>query len=179
MSSLLRLAALVRGEGGMLAALVRDEAVVRTEGSDADGPAQVAAAGPRAAGRREQYELLLEAIYEGYLLHYSEPRVIDGSKADLRLLAGDRLYALGLSRLVGLGDVAAVAELSDLITISARAQEVNDPELAIAAWMAGARAIGWGPSAEHGRAKELAFAGAPEALEALRTSAERSLATRP
>jgi hypothetical protein len=179
MSSLVRLAALVRGEGGMLAALVRDDAAVSTGRHEADGPAQVAAAGPRAAGRREQSELLMEAIYEGYLLHYAEPRVIDGTQADLRLLAGDRLYALGLSRLVELGDVTAVAELSDLITISARAQEVNEPALAIAAWMAGARAIGWGPSEEHGRAKQLAFAGAPEALAALRTSAERSLATRP
>ena len=35
----------------------------------------------------------------------------------------------------------------------------------------GARAVGWGSSEAHRRAKELAFAGAPEAIEAMRTSA--------
>jgi hypothetical protein len=178
MSSLLRLTALVRGEGGMLASLVRDDAEVAAVQIERHGPAQVAAAGPRAAGRRDRYELLMEAIYEGYLLHYEEPRVMDGTKADLRLLAGDRLYALGLSRLVALGDVPAVSELGDLITISSRAQEADDRELADAAWMAGARAIGWGESAAHNRAKELAFAGAPDALEALRTSAQPAAGAR-
>ena len=38
-------------------------------------PAQLAASGPRAEGSREDYELLIEAIYEGYLLHYGTPRV--------------------------------------------------------------------------------------------------------
>lgn len=179
MSSLLRLAALVRGEGGMLGSLVRDDVAVNGAHALPEGPAQVAAAGPRAAGRREEYELLMEAIYEGYLLHYDEPRVIDGGKADLRLLAGDRLYALGVSRLVALGDVPAVSELGDLITISARAQEADEDELASAAWMAGARAIGWGASPEHERAKELAFAGSPDALVALRASARSPAGTRP
>ena len=167
MSSLLRLAALVRGEGGMLAALVREDVALGADPPQARGPAQLAASGPRAAGSREEYELLLEAIYEGYLLHYEQPRVMDGGKADLRLLAGDRLYALGLSRLVALGDVPAVSELADLITISARAQEADEQELAEAAWMAGARAIGWGGSAEHERAKELAFTGSSEALSCI------------
>ena len=44
---------------------------------------------------------VLEAVYEGYLLHYGEPRAFRGMDADLRLLAGDALYALGLSRLAG------------------------------------------------------------------------------
>jgi hypothetical protein len=171
MSSLLRLAALVRAEGGMLAAMVRDDAVASVGPQEPYGPAQLVAEGPRARGRRKEYELLMEAIYEGYLLHYEEPRVMAGAQPNLRLLAGDRLYALGLARLVALGDVPAVGELGDLITISARAQEVGDGELASAAWMAGARAIGWGESPQHCRAKALAFAGASEALEALRTSA--------
>ena len=105
--------------------------------------------------------------------------MMDGGKDDLRLLAGDRLYALGLSRLVALGDVPAVSELADLITISARAQESGERELAEAAWMAGARAIGWGASEEHQRAKELAFAGSPETLVALRSSAGAAANTRP
>ena len=37
------------------------------------GPAQLAAAGPRVEGAAE-YELLVETIYEGYLLHYGAPR---------------------------------------------------------------------------------------------------------
>ena len=41
----------------------------------------------------------LEAVYEGFLLHYGESRAFQGMDADLRLLAGDTLYALGLDRL--------------------------------------------------------------------------------
>ena len=63
---------------------------------------------------------VLEAVYEGYLLHYGEPRAFRGMDADLRLLAGDALYALGLSRLADNGDLAAVAELSDLISLTAQ-----------------------------------------------------------
>ena len=46
---------------------------------------------------------VLEAVYEGYLMHYGEPRAFAGMDADLRLLAGDALYALGLSRLAATG----------------------------------------------------------------------------
>ena len=42
---------------------------------------------------------MLEAVYEAYLLHYGEPRAFVGMDADLRLLAGDALYAQGLERL--------------------------------------------------------------------------------
>ena len=95
--------------------------------------------------------------------------------ADLGLLAGDRLYALGLARLVALGDIAAVAELADTITLSALAQGAGEPELAEAVWEAGARAVGWGSSEAHRRAKELVLAGSPEAIEAMRTSARGRL----
>jgi hypothetical protein len=92
-------------------------------------------------------------------------------EADLRLLAGDQLYAIGLARLVDLGDTLAVAELADTITLSALAQGAGRRKLADAVWEAGARAVGWGPSEPHGRAKELVLAGAPDAIEAMRTSA--------
>ena len=59
---------------------------------------------------------MLEAVYEGYLMHYGEPRAFTGMDDDLRLLAGDALYALGLARLAESGDLEAVAELSDLIS---------------------------------------------------------------
>jgi hypothetical protein len=76
----------------------------------------------------------LEAVYEGYLLHYGAPRVFAGMDADLRLLAGDALFALGLSRVAERGDLEAVAELSDLISAAARAHAEDDPERARALW---------------------------------------------
>jgi hypothetical protein len=169
-----RLRELLRDGGGLMSELLaredgnpaRPDAHPQANGAS---PAALAAAGPRAAGRREEYELLVEAIYEGYLLHYGRPRLIDAPEADLGLLAGDRLYAIGLARLVEMGDTAAVAELADTITLSALAHGAGERELAEAAWEAGAVAVGWGASNEHRRAKEMALAGHPEALEAMRT----------
>jgi hypothetical protein len=168
-----RLRALLLEGGGLMARLVESSSAADPDldPSQAPSPAAIAAEGPRAAGRREDYELLVEAIYEGYLLHYGEPRVVRVPDADLRLLAGDRLYAVGLARLVELGDTCAVAELADTITLSALAQGAGSVKLADAVWQAGARAVGWGASELHSRAKELVLAGAPEALEAMRTSA--------
>jgi hypothetical protein len=171
-AGLARLRRLLSREGGLMATLVEPPATA--DGpllATAASPALVAAEGPRAEGRREDYELLVEAIYEGYLLHYGCPRVVRTPEADLGLLAGDQLYAIGLARLVGLGDTVAVAELADTITLSALAQGAGEPALAAAVWAAGARAVGWGSSDAHGAAKDLAFAGAPEAIEAMRTSA--------
>ncbi len=79
---------------------------------------------------------VLEAVYEGYLMHYGEPRAFRGMDPDLRLLAGDALYALGLSRLADAGDLEAVAELSDLISGSAQAHAEGRPEDAEALWRA-------------------------------------------
>jgi hypothetical protein len=187
-----RLRSLLRGEGGLIASLVDDgDGNGDGKGSDGDGsggriddsrsggsasgesvgsPARAAADGPRAEGRREEYELLVEAVYEGYLLHYGAPRVVRTPEADLRVLAGDRLYAIGLARLVALGDTLAVAELADTITLSALAQGAGDEALAEAVWAAGARAVGWGRSEQHTIAKELVTAGSAEAIEAMRTS---------
>ena len=77
---------------------------------------------------------VLEAVYEGYLMHYGEPRAFSGMDPDLRLLAGDALYALGLSRLADAGDLEAVAVLSDLISGSAHAHAEGRPEEAEALW---------------------------------------------
>ena len=84
---------------------------------------------------------VLEAVYEGYLMHYGTPRAFAGMDDDLRLLAGDALYALGLSRLAERGDVPAVAELSDLISLAAQAQAEGRPELAEELWEASATAL--------------------------------------
>ena len=80
----------------------------------------LAAAGPRASEARGEYALVIESVREGYLLHYGEPRVVVGADPDLALLAGDYLYALGLERLAALGDLEAIRELSDLISLSAQ-----------------------------------------------------------
>jgi hypothetical protein len=84
---------------------------------------------------------VLETVYEGYLLHYGRPRLFDGMDPDLRLLAGDALYALGLARLAQSGDLPAVAELSDLISRSAQAHAEGRGEAAEALWDASARAL--------------------------------------
>jgi hypothetical protein len=181
-----RLRALLRREGGLMATLVAPEpdplaaaklAEAEQHAPPSESPASIAASGPRTLARREEYELLVEAIYEGYLLHYGAPRIVHVPEDDLKLLAGDRLYAIGLARLVALGDTPAVAELADTITLSALAQGAGSAELAQAVWTAGARAVGWGPSPDHIRAKELVLAGAPEAIEAMRTSAMGLLAS--
>jgi hypothetical protein len=168
-----RLRAMLREEGGLIASLLDDAAPAAgaSVAAASDGPAQLAASGPRTQSRRDEYELLVEAIYEGYLLHYGPPRVVRAPDADLRVLAGDRLYAIGLARLVELGDTTAVAELADTITLSALAQGSGNEPLAEAVWAAGARAVGWGSSEQHRRAKRLVASGAHEAFEAMRTSA--------
>jgi len=84
---------------------------------------------------------VMEAVYEGYLMHYGDPRAFAGMDDDLKLLAGDSLYALGLERLAVAGDLEAVAELSDLISACARAQAEGRPELAEARWDESARLL--------------------------------------
>jgi hypothetical protein len=91
------------------------------------GAPQLAAGGPRAHGRERDYELLLEMILEGSLLHYGAPRLVRSTDPDLALLLGDQLYALGLARLAELGDLDAVAELADLISLLAQARAASRP----------------------------------------------------
>ncbi|HEY1690294.1 MAG TPA: hypothetical protein VGF95_15670 [Solirubrobacteraceae bacterium] len=163
-----RLREVLREQGGMVAELLSEDDAAQAR-SD---PARLVAGGPRAAADPIEYELLVEAIYEGYLLHYGAPRLLSAAlDEDLALLVGDQLYALGLARLVKLGDIAAVAELADVITLSALAHGDEAPELAQAVWLAGARAIGWGGDRAHSDAKALARAGSPDALAAMRAAA--------
>jgi hypothetical protein len=63
----------------------------------------------------DERALVMEAVREGYLLHYGESRLLSGHDSDLALLAGDYLYALGLDRLAALGDIEAVSVLAELI----------------------------------------------------------------
>lgn len=89
---------------------------------------ELAASGPGTAAAPAEYALVVEAVREGYLLHYEQPRLLAGHDSDLALLAGDYLYALGLDRLAALGDTTAVAILSDLITQCARLQAEGNAE---------------------------------------------------
>ena len=51
--------------------------------------------------------------------------MVVGADPDLALLAGDYLYALGLERLAALGDLEAIRELSDLISLSAQLHDAE------------------------------------------------------
>ncbi len=140
---------------------------------DGAGPAQLAASGPRTADHAGDYELLVEMIDEGARLHYGTPRVVALADPDLALLLGDQLYALGLRRLADLGDVAATAELADVISLVAEAGSRGDSALIEAVWEAGAVAIGWGTNDELQAAKALARIADPGAADALRSAARR------
>ena len=86
-------------------------------------------------------------------------RVVRPEDPDLSLLAGDRLYALGLARLAELGDLEAVAELADVISLAAQAHAEGDADRAAAIWEAGVRAVGDGPRPDH-EATKAAWRGA-------------------
>ena len=157
-----RLAERLRRDGGLIAgALVGSFPADGTLGA-------AAAAGPRAAGHEHAYALLVEAIFEGYLQHYGAGRVVRPEDPDLALLAGDRLFALGLARLAELGDVAAIGELADVISLSAQAHAEGDAERAEAVWAAGVAAVAHGGGPQLEAAKAAARAREPGAAGALR-----------
>jgi hypothetical protein len=110
----------LRAEGGLIADAV-----------DGDG-----------AVPRDVRGFVIEAIREGYRLHYSDGGVVRTEDRDLALLAGDRLYALGLARLADAGDLEAVRILADLISQCAKAHAEGKPEHADEAWRAAQPALG-------------------------------------
>jgi hypothetical protein len=107
------LAETLRGEGGLLAAAIAPDAP-----GDGEGP----------------YASVLAAIREGYEQHYGQGSVLRTDDRDLALLAGDRLYALGLALLAQRGDLRAVTVLADLISQCASAHAEREPARADAAW---------------------------------------------
>jgi hypothetical protein len=124
--ALAALAAAVRAEGGLLADVVVDP------GPDADRTVQDAiAASPRAGVVGPDLALAAEATREAELLHHApeRARVLRTDDRDLALLAGDRLYALGLERLAGGGWTDEVAILADIVALVARLHA--DPAWAI------------------------------------------------
>jgi hypothetical protein len=131
------LAAQLREEETPISAHVVEPAAAPTLG-------ERAAAGPRAAAAPGEYALVIEAVREGYLLHYGEPRLLAGHDPDLALLAGDYLYALGLDRLASLGDTAAVGVLSELIGRCAQLHAEGRAQAVPQLWQDAAREIGGG-----------------------------------
>jgi hypothetical protein len=91
----------------------------------------------------DRHALGLETIYEGYLVHYGSPRLFATDDLDTTLLLGDYLYAHGLVRIAESGDVAAVADLAELISLCAQARaDVRDGDGQ--AWAATAAVLGGG-----------------------------------
>jgi len=91
----------------------------------------------------ERYALGIETIYEGYLLHYGQPRLFTPKDGDTALLLGDYLYAHGLVRVEQVGTVEAVNDLAELIAMCAylQAEQITGDG---AAWAATAAWLGRG-----------------------------------
>ncbi|HVW17814.1 MAG TPA: hypothetical protein VHB30_06155 [Solirubrobacteraceae bacterium] len=117
----------LREDGGLLAAALVEADAAPTPHGDA-------------VGRR--FAVAVEAIREGYLLHYGASRLlaVDADR-DLALLAGDRLYALGLAELAAIGDLRAVRAMAAVIARGAAAQAAGDAAAAEEAWATGTRTL--------------------------------------
>jgi hypothetical protein len=89
----------------------------------------------------ERFALGLETIYEGYLVHYGTPRLFAPADPDTALLLGDYLYAHGLVRIADAGDVEAVSDLSELISLCSQLR-AEDADGDGALWAATAALLG-------------------------------------
>ena len=127
----------------------------------------------------EPFAAGMEAIYEGYLLHYGRPRLFAPRDAAERLLCGDHLYAQGLVWVAALADLAAVDALATLIGTAAavRARGEQDGDLWAATALALAGTLDHGGVASAARALRLESDAMPlAALLAGRDVAEAQLA---
>jgi hypothetical protein len=112
----------------------------------------------------EDLRLGLETIYEGYLVHYGRSRLFAAADDDTALLLGDYLYAHGLVRVAATGNVAAVSDLAELISLCAQARaEGRDGDGA--AWAATSARLGQGDLGEARR--ELRLHGREQPLDAV------------
>jgi hypothetical protein len=75
----------------------------------------------------ERYVTALELMYEGYLLHYRESRVVATAPGDheTALLAGDVFYARGLRLIAGAGHIEAVLLLTRLMSTCSYLRSVD------------------------------------------------------
>ena len=83
----------------------------------------------------------VETIYEGYLVHYGRSRFFAPPDADTALLLGDYLYAQGLVHVAATGNVQAVDDLAELISLCAQAR-ADGRDGDAAAWAATAAGLG-------------------------------------
>jgi hypothetical protein len=118
-----------------------------------------------------RFALAVETIYEGYLLHYGEPRLFEPADGDVAVLLGDYLYAHGLVRLADLRDVDAVADLAELISLCTQLRaepRENGAEVVDGiAWAATTSVLGRGGRRLERARAALRLEGDPEQLDRL------------
>jgi hypothetical protein len=85
----------------------------------------------------------IETIYEGYLVHYGRSRLFAPADEETALLLGDYLYAQGLVHVAETGDVAAVADLAELISLCGQVRAEGRDGDGVA-WAATAALLGRG-----------------------------------
>ena len=98
-------------------------AEIATAAGPSLAPYAVPEPGPeRFGGRLGERRFVMEAVYEGYLLHYGRPRLFAPPDGDVAILLGDALLAHGLVRIAETGSLAAVADLAELLSLCAQAR---------------------------------------------------------
>ncbi len=106
--------------------------------------------GPSTQATAPDYGFVFESVLEGYLLHTGKSRLTLQDDRQLKLVAGDFLYSLGLQRLAQLGDLEAVELLAGLITDASRLHIAKGtPGQKGALWVATVVATAFRPDAEH------------------------------
>ena len=74
----------------------------------------------------DDYRFGLEYIFEGFLLHYRPPgRLLAPDTPEFNLLAGDYMYAKGLTHMAALKDAQCIRMLADLISLCAHIDSVT------------------------------------------------------
>jgi hypothetical protein len=115
-----------------------------------------------------EHRVGVETIYEGYLVHYGRSRLFARGDGDVAILLGDYLYAHGLVRVAEAGDVDAVADLAELISLCAQGRaEGRDGDGA--AWAATAALLGRGGLEDAREALRMRGDAGPLEREARRT----------
>jgi hypothetical protein len=120
------------------------DAILELAGLLREGETPISPHVPDSPARPFHRSFVLEAVREGYLLHYGEPRLLAGHDEDLAVLAGDYLYAIGIERLAARGDCDAVLRLAELIGGCAQRHVEGREDEVPALWDATATAVGDG-----------------------------------